>query len=193
MSKHYFIDNDKMADLACLWQAAKPKDKKRLAANIISSMMFMVYSRIKPYRESPMYGDLLQEGKLGILKALEDFNQERCRNFCLFANWHIKTKVRRCIIREKNNEEVRGEPEGSYFITSDVVDNKIALQRALSFLPDNDRRVLVMRFGFDGNGARTFRQIGDALGISKQRVQQIESAALNRLRNDNELLEFFYD
>jgi DNA-directed RNA polymerase sigma subunit (sigma70/sigma32) len=48
-----------------------------------------------------------------------------------------------------------------------------------------------MRFGFDGEKPRTFQQIGNALGISKQRAQQIEAGALQRLRKNRELKQLF--
>ena len=56
------------------------------------------------------------------------------------------------------------------------------VRRALSRLDDRARRVVEMRFGLDGDGARTYQAIGDALGVTRERARQIVTAALSVLR-----------
>jgi len=53
---------------------------------------------------------------------------------------------------------------------------------ALSSLKERDKYILVNRFGLDGKDAKILREIGDDLGIAKQRVQQLEQSLLKRLR-----------
>ena len=60
-----------------------------------------------------------------------------------------------------------------------------ALQDALSDLPERERRVLELRFGFDDDQPRTLREIGELLQLSRERVRQIESRALNQLRRSH--------
>jgi RNA polymerase primary sigma factor len=50
-------------------------------------------------------------------------------------------------------------------------------------LAPREREILRMRFGLDGAGAQTLKQIADKLGISRERVRQIEKRALRRLRH----------
>ena len=44
------------------------------------------------------------------------------------------------------------------------------------------QRVLVLRFGLDGEGTRTLEDIGSELGVTRERVRQIQAEALEKLR-----------
>jgi len=66
----------------------------------------------------------------------------------------------------------------------------VALGDALDELPERERRVLELRFGLDGASTgvdqpKTLREIGEIMGLSRERVRQIESRALNRLRRSH--------
>jgi len=56
------------------------------------------------------------------------------------------------------------------------------LREALGKLTEKERQILSMRFGLKDDNPRTLREIGDALGISRERVRQIENQALAKLR-----------
>jgi RNA polymerase nonessential primary-like sigma factor len=56
------------------------------------------------------------------------------------------------------------------------------LATVLQDLPDAERRVVALRFGLDGSEPMTLEQIGRRLGVTRERVRQIESGALRRLR-----------
>jgi RNA polymerase primary sigma factor len=56
------------------------------------------------------------------------------------------------------------------------------LREALGKLSEKERQILSMRFGLADDNPRTLREIGDALGISRERVRQIENQALAKLR-----------
>jgi RNA polymerase primary sigma factor len=55
------------------------------------------------------------------------------------------------------------------------------VRRAVADLPSRQRQVITLRFGLAGDGPSSFEQIGKRLGISRERVRQIETAALERL------------
>src|SRR3954449_8568376 len=61
------------------------------------------------------------------------------------------------------------------------------LRRALEELPDRERKVVQMRYGIDGGEPTPLREIGRQLGITPERVRQIESKALGRLGRMREL------
>lgn len=196
-TRRYLVDNDEIMILVGMWRTADQRGRSQLGNRLVSRLAFLVHSKIRAHRGLPIYDDLLQEGRLGIMRALEDFDPERGKNFFMFATWHIQTRVRRFLGREMRRKET---PVGDALLTEsapeirgelETKEDRKALMKALSFLPDSDRRVLVMRFGFDGEEPRTFQQIGNALGISKQRAQQIEAGALRRLCRDRELRHFF--
>lgn len=60
-----------------------------------------------------------------------------------------------------------------------------ALADALSDLPERERTVLQLRFGLHDDQPKTLREIGAALGLSRERVRQIESRALSKLRRSH--------
>jgi RNA polymerase primary sigma factor len=62
-----------------------------------------------------------------------------------------------------------------------------ALRRALEDLPERERTVVALRYGIDGGEPRPLREIGRQLGITPERVRQIESKALGRLGRMREL------
>lgn len=198
--KKYLVSSEEILILIDSWKNAEKKEKDILINQLIKRLTFLVCSKIKCHKNSPFYDDLLQEGKLGILKAIQDFDPERGRNFFMFATWHIQTKVRRFLQKETQKREI---PSGDIFGNETLYDNpetsfgietcedQRIILKALSFLPDSDRNVLIMRFGFDGEEPKTFQQIGRVLGISKQRAQQIEVGALRRLRKNQELKNLF--
>ena len=61
----------------------------------------------------------------------------------------------------------------------------VAMADAMSELPDRERKVLEYRFGLEDDQPKTLREIGELLDLSRERVRQIESRALNRLRRSH--------
>ena len=64
---------------------------------------------------------------------------------------------------------------------------KEALDRALESLPERDRRVLELRYGLRGEEPHTLEHIGRRLGITRERVRQIEIESLSRLASLREI------
>jgi len=60
-----------------------------------------------------------------------------------------------------------------------------ALGDALDGLPEREREVLALRYGLGDDQPRTLREIGASMGLSRERVRQIESRALSRLRRSH--------
>jgi RNA polymerase primary sigma factor len=60
-----------------------------------------------------------------------------------------------------------------------------ALSDALAELPEREQRVLELRFGLVDDQPKTLREIGEVMDLSRERVRQIESRALNKLRRSH--------
>ena len=70
------------------------------------------------------------------------------------------------------------------------------VSRVLEVLEPREREVIVLRFGLDGRQARTLKRTGEILGITRERVRQIQQRALLRIRSCSiapELKDFFVD
>jgi RNA polymerase primary sigma factor len=91
--------------------------------------------------------------------------------------------------------DVEGDSELGDLLEQDVLpdtDDRIlresfllAMADALAELPERERRVLELRFGLEDDQPKTLREIGEMLDLSRERVRQIESRALNRLRRSH--------
>jgi RNA polymerase primary sigma factor len=60
------------------------------------------------------------------------------------------------------------------------------IQSMVGDLDDKEREVIRMRFGLDGEEPRTLQEIGEAMGLSRERIRQIESRAKEKLRRSRE-------
>ena len=58
------------------------------------------------------------------------------------------------------------------------------MQQALGDLAHKEEFILRLRFGFEGQPPRTLKQIGDQMGLSRERVRQIQQKALEKLRQN---------
>ncbi len=89
-----------------------------------------------------------------------------------------------------------GENEDTFFVdflskhgTADVEERIIdevlerEIEDMLDRLPEKERRVIELRFGLRGNEPKTLREIGEILQISRERVRQLETRALRKLRS----------
>jgi RNA polymerase primary sigma factor len=52
----------------------------------------------------------------------------------------------------------------------------------LAELEPRERKIVVARFGFDGKAPRTFRELGSQMGVCKERIRQIQTRAMEKIR-----------
>lgn len=67
--------------------------------------------------------------------------------------------------------------------TAEGVMRRAEMMAWVKELPEKEQTVIVARFGLDGSEARTLEEIGREMGLTRERVRQIEMAALGRLRH----------
>jgi len=57
------------------------------------------------------------------------------------------------------------------------------LEAVLHSLPERERRIIELRYGFSDGQYRTLEEVGDEFGITRERIRQIEAVALRKLRH----------
>ncbi|WP_456397645.1 sigma-70 family RNA polymerase sigma factor [Desulfurobacterium sp.] len=74
--------------------------------------------------------------------------------------------------------------EGTAEVEEKVVQEELrhSIKEMLEQLTPQEKRIIIMRFGLDGNDPKTLREIGEKLGISRERVRQLETRAKKKMR-----------
>jgi RNA polymerase primary sigma factor len=237
----------------CKTMALGEKEARESREQLMLSNIRLVVSIASKYinRGLPIM-DLVQEGSIGLLRAIDKFEYRRGFKFSTYATWWIRQAVQRAIsdkariIRvpthmhdsmgrlrrfEKHYQEthgskpsveqltgelevsekvvqkilqaikiepvsldalieVTGESNPELFEDSDFLEQEVSRRQAkktvdklISRLPPNMARVICMRFGIGISAEMTLDEIGKTFGVTRERIRQIESIALRKLKH----------
>jgi RNA polymerase sigma factor (sigma-70 family) len=143
--------------------------------------------------------DLVQEGALGLMRAVEKFDPERGVPFASYAVWWIREAFSRALASWKDNtcssdsphgeqeedslaDRVAAPEEASPEIVVLTADAAKSLHRALTSLPVQEAEIVRLRFGLGDGRARTLEEVSQRLKLSREQVRLREQRALVRLR-----------
>jgi RNA polymerase sigma factor (sigma-70 family) len=129
--------------------------------------------------------DLVQEGSLGLLEAIDEYEPECSADFESYARLRIRRAMRHAIENGSTLDVVAGGstpgPEAAT-LAHEVV---CAIDHAVDALPERQRVVVRQHFGFDCD-PQEIAQVAASLHVSQQRVRTIERDALYALRDELE-------
>jgi len=248
VGRHSLLTAAEEVELAKRVERGDPAAKERM----INANLRLVVSIAKRYQGHDLpLGDLIQEGVIGLNRAVEKFDWRRGYKFSTYATWWIRQACQRAVAnqaatirvpvhvqerrvklgraastlqvklgRDATVEELAAETKlplqhveealdvveasvslnqgvgsdgdvelGDLFANERSVDpadeaedsiRHAVVRRAVAGLPDRERRILELRFGFNGD-ALSLEAIGRELGITRERVRQLEAASLTKL------------
>jgi RNA polymerase primary sigma factor/RNA polymerase sigma factor len=139
--------------------------------------------------------DLVSDGNMSLIRAVEKFDYARGNKFSTYASWAIMKNYARTIPDEHRRRDRFRAADMELLQTAtdcrpDEYKQRLAendrLQQVGKFLNRLDSReqtIIIRRYGLDHeHEPQTLKEVGSALGVTKERVRQIEAKAMEKLR-----------
>lgn len=147
---------------------------------------------VKPYSN---FFEMVSDGNMSLIRAIEKFDYTKGNKFSTYASWAIMKNYARSVPAEHTQlDRFRTGNDELFQASTDEKSNPFQLEREnrvqqrmisriLDQLDDRERRIIVSRYGLEPNTEpQTLEQVGTLLGVTKERIRQLEARALRKLR-----------
>ena len=176
---------------------------------IVHNLRLVVYIARKFDAAGAGIEDLISIGTIGLIKAVNTFCPERNIKLATYASRCIENEIlmylRKSSILKTEisiDEPLNIDWDGNELLLSDVLgsegdivnrgieleDEKNILIRLITKLNPRERSIMSMRFGLDGQGEHTQKEVADSLGISQSYISRLEKRIIERLKKELEQL-----
>ena len=178
-------------------QIEKLHDKSVATKNeIISANLRLVVSIAKRH-VGPVenFFELVSDGNISLIRAVEKFDFARGNKFSTYASWAIMKNFARTIPDEHRQRdrfrtslaEMFGATEDArsdqYGQESAQTQREAQVEKILERLDEREQKIIMSRFGLTrGQEPLTLKEVGAEMGVTKERIRQIEARALSKLR-----------
>lgn len=166
--------------------------KNRLVRSNLRLVVSIAKRRVAP---GDSFFDLVSDGNMSLIRAVEKFDYSRGNKFSTYASWAIMKNYARTIPDEHRRRDRFRAADMEMLQTAadrraDEYQQRLAesdrMQQVGKFLDRLDAReqtIIIRRYGLDHeHEPQTLKEVGSALGVTKERVRQIEAKALEKLR-----------
>jgi RNA polymerase primary sigma factor/RNA polymerase sigma factor len=163
---------------------------------IVQSNLRLVVSIAKRHvASSDDFFALVSDGNMSLIRAAEKFDYSRGNKFSTYASWAIMKNFARTIPSEfKHRDRFRTTAEEMFVAREDNRLDPYAeesvqrsrqreLSRILNRLDEREQKIISARFGLGrGREPLTLKEVGEEMGVTKERIRQLEARALSKLR-----------
>ena len=160
-----------------------------------SNLRLVVSIAKKRVSLSDSFFDLVSDGNMSLIRAVEKFDYARGNKFSTYASWAIMKNYSRTIPDEhRYHDRFRAADNELLQAATDRRSDESQLRLAegdrlhqvgkfLNRLDSREQTIIIRRYGLDHvHEPQTLKEVGSALGVTKERVRQIEAKAMEKLR-----------
>lgn len=195
------LTRDEEYDLWCKYKQGNDIEARN---KLVSANLKFVASIAKNYQGRGLsYSDLISEGNLGLIRALDNFDGNKGYKIISYSIWWIKQAIQEAIEKRnemdaddlpKFNERDEFEENDDYddgFSSAISYDNdfeyeqdiKSKIGSLMNFLSNKEKDIITQYYGLNGCKPKTLDEIGKEFGVSKERIRQINANSFKKMRS----------